>query len=45
VWFDYIRPLDKDDIFNWRAKHADQVLRKSTRGNAPLPNQELFKKK
>jgi lipopolysaccharide export system protein LptA len=45
VWFDYIRPLDKDDIFNWRAKHADQVLRKSTRGNAPLPNQDLFKKK
>lgn len=20
VWFDYIRPLNKADIFNWRAK-------------------------
>jgi hypothetical protein len=43
VWFDYIRPLDKDDIFNWRPKHADQVMKKSKRGTAPLPNQQLFK--
>jgi hypothetical protein len=43
VWFDYIRPLNKDDIFEWRAKHADQVLKKSNRGTAPLPNKELFK--
>jgi hypothetical protein len=43
VWFDYIRPLNKDDIFNWRPKHADQVMKKSKRGTAPLPNQQLFK--
>ena len=44
AWFDYIRPLNKLDIFNWRGKSADQVLKKSTRGGAPLPNQNLFKK-
>ncbi len=31
AWFDYIRPLDKEDIFNWRAKKAGETLRKSTR--------------
>ena len=41
-WFDYIRPLNKKDIFNWRGKKAGQELKKSTRGNAPLPNQNLF---
>ena len=20
MWYDYIRPLNRDDIFNWRAK-------------------------
>lgn len=44
AWFDYIRPLNKHDIFNWRSKSADQVLKKSTRSGAPLPNQDLFKK-
>ncbi len=43
AWFDYIRPLNKRDIFNWRGKSADQVLKKSTRSGAPLPNQNLFK--
>jgi lipopolysaccharide export system protein LptA len=43
VWFDYIRPLHKDDIFEWRGKHADQMMRKSNRGTAPLPNKGLFK--
>ena len=41
-WFDYIRPLNKKDIFNWRGKKAGQELKKTTRGNAPLPNQSLF---
>lgn len=44
VWFDYIRPLSKQDIFHWRGKSADQQLKKSTRSGAPLPNQNLFKK-
>ena len=41
-WFDYIRPLDKEDIFNWRGKKAGQELKKSVRGTAPLPNKKLF---
>ena len=27
VWFDYIRPLDKEDIFKWRGKKAGQGLK------------------
>ena len=42
AWFDYVRPLNKEDIFNWRGKGAGQELKKSTRGAAPLPNQKLF---
>ena len=42
AWFDYVRPLSKEDIFNWRGKGAGQELKKSTRGAAPLPNQKLF---
>ena len=37
VWFDYIRPVDKEDIFNWRGKRADQVLQKSDRRPAASP--------
>lgn len=37
VWFDYVRPLDKEDIFNWRGKRADQVLQKSDRRPAASP--------
>ena len=42
AWFDYVRPLNKEDIFKWRGKGAGQELKKSTRGAAPLPNQKLF---
>lgn len=45
AWFDYIRPLNKEDIFNWRGKKAGQELKKSVRSAKPLPNQELFNKK
>ena len=31
VWLDYMRPLNKDDIFNWRGKKAGQGLKPSTR--------------
>ena len=44
VWFDYIRPLDKEDIFKWRGKKAGQGL-KSNRSAVPLPNHNLFNKK
>lgn len=35
AWFDYIRPKNKDDIFGWRAKKADQVLKKTERKIVP----------
>ena len=44
AWFDYVRPLNKNDIFVWRGKKEGQGLKKSTRGEAPLPNKKLFKK-
>lgn len=44
AWFDYVRPLSKKDIFIWRGKKEGQGLKKSTRGEAPLPNKKLFKK-
>lgn len=44
AWFDYIRPLNKEDIFNWRGKKAGQELKKSTRKSVPLPNRDLLKK-
>ena len=31
VWFDYIRPLNKEDIFNWRGKKAGEVMQKTDR--------------
>lgn len=42
VWFDYIRPQNKADIFNWRGKRAEDQLKKSTRPPVELPNQHLF---
>lgn len=36
AWFEDIRPLDKDDIFNWRGKKDDQKLRVIRRQEAPL---------
>lgn len=35
AWFDYIRPRDKEDIFNWRGKNAGQELKKQRRRRAP----------
>ncbi len=37
AWFDYIRPLDKDDIFNWRSKKAGTELKEVKRREAPVP--------
>lgn len=37
AWFDYIRPLNKDDIFNWRSKSEDAVLKPQKRRSAPVP--------
>ena len=35
AWFDYIRPLNKDDIFEWRPKKAGTELKESVRHAAP----------
>ena len=35
AWFDYIRPLSKDDIFQWRPKKAGTELKESVRHSAP----------
>ena len=34
-WFSYVRPLDKDDIFNWRPKRAGTELKKEERAEPP----------
>ena len=36
AWFDYVRPLDKDDIFNWRGKKGGTELKAVRRREAPL---------
>lgn len=43
VWFDYIRPQNKDDIFNWRGKKSGETLRKTTRKPVTSPKRELNK--
>lgn len=35
AWFDYIRPVDKNDIFLWRGKGKDAVLKEEKRREAP----------
>ena len=35
AWFDYVRPLNKADIFNWRPKKAGQELKEVKRREAP----------
>lgn len=43
AWFNYIRPLNKDDIFEWRPKSTSAVLKIEKRREAPL--QHLNKEK
>ncbi|ADV42219.1 hypothetical protein Bache_0189 [Bacteroides helcogenes P 36-108] len=44
VWFDYIRPLNKEDIFNWRGKKAGEVLQKSDRKPVTSPRNMHIKR-
>ena len=37
VWFDYMRPRNKQDIFDWRGKPADLVLKKIERESSGSP--------
>ncbi len=36
AWFDYVRPIDKDDVFNWRGKAQGTEIRNVVRHAAPL---------
>ena len=37
-WFEYVRPLDKDDIFNWRPKKPGTELKASVQHSKPKSN-------
>lgn len=45
AWFDYIRPLDKNDIFEWRPKKAGTELKESVRHSAPKQKLSDIRKK
>ena len=36
-WFDYVRPISKEDIFNWRPKKEGTELKIQKRREAPKP--------
>jgi hypothetical protein len=36
TWFDYVRPLHKEDVFNWRSKRKGTELKSTVRRHAPL---------
>lgn len=38
AWFDYIRPKDKDDLFEWRAKSEKDILKATDKKTVPLQN-------
>ena len=44
-WFDYVRPLDPQDIFNWRGKSSGTELKRSVQRKAPLQNIKKIGKK
>ena len=45
AWFDYIRPKNKEDIFNWRPKRAGTELKASMTHTAPLQKLDKVKLK
>ncbi|EKU89965.1 OstA-like protein [Bacteroides oleiciplenus] len=44
VWFDYIRPRNKEDIFEWRGKRAGEQLQKSDRKPVVSPRNMNIKR-
>lgn len=44
AWFDYIRPRDKEDIFEWRGKKASETLQKSDRKPVTSPRNMHIKR-
>lgn len=45
AWFDFVRPKNKNDIFDWRGKGSDMQLKVIRRDKIPLPTLERFKGK
>ena len=45
AWFDYIRPRDKYDLFEWRGKKKESKLKESVRRQAPVQHLKSQKKK
>jgi hypothetical protein len=45
AWFDYIRPRDKYDIFEWRGKKEGSELKKQVHHSVPLQNLDTIRKK
>ena len=43
AWFDYVRPLSKEDIFNWRGKGSGMELKIIKKDRIPLPTLDRFK--
>jgi len=43
AWFDYIRPLNKDDIFEWRGKDAKNILKSTENRKAPIQKLDNLK--
>lgn len=39
AWFDYIRPKNRDDVFDWREKDAKNILNRTV--DKPIPLQRL----
>ena len=44
AWFDYVRPVNKDDIFVWRGKDSGMKLKTIKRESVPLPTLDRFRK-
>ena len=44
AWFDYVRPVSKDDVFVWRGKDANMKLKIVRRESVPLPSLDRFRK-
>lgn len=43
AWFDYIRPKNKDDIFGWKSKKEDQMLKKTDKKHVPKQSLDNLK--
>ena len=42
AWFDYIRPMDQEDIFIWRGTTAGEQLQESARRSSNVENKRDF---